>query len=800
MNKSRWIMGVVAGLMFAVGARAEDTIWKFQMAPTNGTAFLDFARVTETDMYARAVGYGWKEAGKQTGAVAEEPRGDDLARSCIQSKLGQVMEFCVDVPNGEYEVVFWMGTMGHYRFPSRTWECKAEGETKCGDKVDAKTFRHLYYARYYGVDYTSNDKGLWTKYVEPCFSQRTFSVKVNDGQLNVAWKSEALGCNSDNWCPSCPLNGMMVYAKDNKGQAETELKRITRSRQRGYDAFWTENKKDGIAGFASAALPSREPYAATAQDKARGYVLFVRNYMDLVFPDTVPAREEVGGDLKMFATPGEYETVALGIQPLEDLQDVEIKVSELKSKAGDAIPPDQVNVEQVIYNAWASWRTADYVIMPEYTMHRSKADIPAGTTKQYFLTAKVPAEAKAGLYHGKVTVTAKGRAASEMELKVKVLPFKLAPLDGHSISFQWHFMPFYFLNHYPTPEEDWWPVVEKHLIDQREMGHTAACWLAGWPLTGIEVKDGKASGKWQSSSVTEELTDKYFKLVSKVMPRGNIVIALYGTLYNAKDVVAIGPYKYPSEEWKIAVRYLFDSFKQMAAKYELQPLFLLAGEVSNSGLPGIRRTEELFKFARTIPDVKLADMANGPQEVKVLAPYCDVMGVNYPVLDEANINYIKNNAKTFFLYQGHNRFDYGFYYWRIGARGDVVEFYNSIYGDPFNNLDSAGCENSDYSGTDVSKVGPDGEPVHLLRYYFCREGADDARYLNTLEGLIGKAKASGDPKKVEKAQAAQKVLDEIMANINIDFSWYGTTGSWWKSADFETTRWKIAQEIMNLQD
>ena len=801
INRCLIIFSVIMAMAVSP-VRAEGQLWKFQFGPTNAPKFSDFVLVSPVDQYNQAVGYGWITNARLQASTAKEPLGDDLARSCVYSKPvhrgpAYALDFCLDVPDGQYEVFFWMGRQGHYVFPARSFDVTAEGETVCRENiVDATNFYHSYFAPSCGVDLNPGDS-LWKTYIAPHFPLRHFAVTVKDGQLNLSWKSEKINHSSDNWCAICSVRGMMVYSADNKEAAEQELRQIDRMRQKGYDGCWTEVIKE---------KDPPDVYAPNKEDTERGYVLFSRHYMDNIYPRTKPRTTEVTGELKVFMTPGEYEPVALGVYPLTDLKKARVTVGDLASKDGNVLPKEAVRVELLIYNVEERRRTAEYTIIPQYGMVRPEFDIRLGTTKGYLLIIKAPEDAKPGLYQGKVTFSAEGKPVRELALKVKILPFHLMPLEGHSISFQWHTRLWYVAQQYPVSDEVYWAAVEKQLIDQLEMGCNAAPWGTPGPFQGITVKDGRAEGRWTTAGNKVEDTEKYYQMCGRILPTNSYaVVSLYrqfgcGTKINKKNdsyFLNIGPYQYPSEEWKIATRYMLASFDGMIRRNGLRPIFYTAGEVSNGGLPGIRAVEEMMKtFLNTLPGYEYAGMMNGSSEVKILAPYFNIVGMNYGVpLNEEYISYVKSLGKTLFNYQAHDRFGYGFYYWRIGAKGTITEYYNQSLGDQFNQLD----DSYPHYDEGVVKIGPDLEIYHLLRYYKCREGIDDAKYLNTLSHLIEQARKSGDAQRIALADTAQKTLDEIMNGINYDITWY-MRGNRWRAEDYDSNRWKIAQEIINLRE
>jgi len=796
----RYLMIISALMAVTVStARAEGQLWKFQFGPTNAPKFSDFVLASPADRYTPAAGYGWSTNCKLNARTSEEPVGDDLARSCVYSSPMEgpdcAQEFCLDVPNGQYEVFFWMGRLGYYVFPDRSFEVTAEGAAVCGEQISATNFYHNYFAPLCGVDFNPGDS-LWKTYISPHFPLRRFAVTVKDGQLNLRWKSEKINHSSDSWCAYCPVSGMLVCSADNKEATEQELRRVDRMRQKGYDACWMEQVQGKDAA---------DVYVPNKEDNERGYVLFTRHYLDRIYPRSKPRITEASGDLKAFMTPGEYEPVAFGVYPLTDLRKARVTVGDLASKDGNVLPKEAIKVELIVYNVAAERGTSEYTIIPQYGMVRPDFDIKQGTTKEYLLTIKAPEDAKPGMYEGKVTFSAEGKPSRDLALKIRILPFRLAPLEGHSISFQWFPFLCYVRQQYPVPDEIYWPMIEKQLVDQREMGCNGACWITSWPFKGITVKDGRAEGRWNIGAYNIDDAEKYFQLCGQVFPtNGSAIITLYrifGTAGKHKTgswFYDMGGYFYPTEEWKTAAKYILASFDGMVRRNGLRPVFYTAGETSNGGLPTIRAVEDMMKsFLCTLSGYEYAGMFNGENEVKILTPCFNIVGMNNGTpLNEENISRVKSKGKTLFHYQAYNRFGYGFYYWRMGARGTVTEFYNTAEGDQFNQLAAARIH---YGGEDVVKIGPDGEIYHLLKYHESREGIDDAKYLHTLSRLIEQARKSGDAKRVALADQAQKTLDEIMNGINYDYSWY-MRGNWWRAEDYDANRWKIAQEIINLKE
>ncbi|MDD5728143.1 MAG: DUF6067 family protein, partial [Victivallales bacterium] len=384
-------------------AGGEKQLYKFQFAPDNAPAFLDFVKVSKKQAYTPAAGYGWKNPAVLVEKLNKDPGGDILARSYVANVFGRDMEFLLDVPNGKYEVVFWMGDAGSYAYPSRSFTVFAGGQTAYHEEIDTATYYNKYFCRTYGVDWTMKDTSLWDKYVAPEFPRRTFITEVKNGQLSLRWYAIGINHRTDAYCADCRVHGLMVYPLELKAAAGRELQQCDKSRRRGFNSFWREVRNE---------TASARPLVMTEEDKKAGYVLFTRHYMNYVYPSTIPAEDERLQTLKVFAAQGEYEPITFSVRPVVDLRDVKISVSDFKNKNGAVINNSAITVEWIVHNVWPAH--GKYVVMPEYSMKKNLVDLTAGTAKQCWLTLKVPDDAQGGLYHGTVTFAPRNSLARQI--------------------------------------------------------------------------------------------------------------------------------------------------------------------------------------------------------------------------------------------------------------------------------------------------------------------------------------------------------------------------------------------------
>lgn len=163
----------------------------------------------------------------------------------------------------------------------------------------------------------------------------------------------------------------------------------------------------------------------------RGYVIFSR--FDGVYPNSIPMNEEITETLTTFATPGESEPVTFSVYPLKELGKVKIRIDDLIDENGNKIEKDNVDIRTV--KCWLQRSTFKDNIkeqknIPELLLKmENDTAINKRMTKQFWLTVKVPDNAKPGKYQGMVFFETEKGETTRIALNVRILPFKLEKSD-----------------------------------------------------------------------------------------------------------------------------------------------------------------------------------------------------------------------------------------------------------------------------------------------------------------------------------------------------------------------------------
>ncbi len=204
-------------------------------------------------------------------------------------------------------------------------------------------------------------------------------------------------------------------------------------------------------------------------------------------PDLYPADGRLAGTLDIVAAQGEFEPASFLVYPQKNVDKFELKVSDLKGKKGGTIPASAldlklvkiwyqcgagwfgfmadplartltpellVNDENLIYvdgktqdnyarysnadgTAHYEWISADFMVT-DYKFSNmvriallNDADtlqpvvLNKDEFKQFMVTAKVPNDAKAGIYTGTIDMIADGKTVGTIPIQLGVLPFSL---------------------------------------------------------------------------------------------------------------------------------------------------------------------------------------------------------------------------------------------------------------------------------------------------------------------------------------------------------------------------------------
>jgi hypothetical protein len=158
-----------------------------------------------------------------------------------------------------------------------------------------------------------------------------------------------------------------------------------------------------------------------------GFCLFDKPLFDYVLPDTLPEQQDIISDIEISASPAEFEPATFIVYSDTGLFNVTVEKSDL-SDGTNTIPAENVDIrvvkvwEQAGYDTAIEFNEGSGVMVPELLLYDDsenlrtcnpncsipydapsistvlRTDVPAGTSKQFWITVEVPEDAEPGTY------------------------------------------------------------------------------------------------------------------------------------------------------------------------------------------------------------------------------------------------------------------------------------------------------------------------------------------------------------------------------------------------------------------
>ncbi|RLE31206.1 hypothetical protein DRJ54_00980 [Candidatus Acetothermia bacterium] len=525
------------------------------------------------------------------------------------------------------------------------------------------------------------------------------------------------------------------------------------------------------------------------------YVVYAKSWLEHVLPDTLPDEGEITEGLWTFATPGEYEPLSFSIFARRDLENVQVRVGRLVGESA-IIPEEELDLRVVRVMEKRRHSRAgpeETELVPEILDYNSPQNIPAGTSKQYWLIVHVPQDTPPGTYRGEIFIQPGNAPARELDLEILVLPFTLAPPARH-----------YSLAYFPL----------------REFGGRE---LPGDPLTYMrqDYQDMLLHGITSPSL--------YIPLEVSRGPDGSVEID-YSAFAAAMDLLAELGFPGPVH-WR-GIYHLYRDLKRLGLPSgEIEALYSEAVATvvrlrEERGWPEIyffpvdepfghpEKEAEFYYLApliKRVPGAQVELSLDGVVELPPEAdPYVDVRAYNGWAVDlalsrlpfpeiAAQLEAAGDVAWVYYNLRGlggrpeFSRAVAGFYLWNSPFSGLAAWTYHIFFGDPYDDLDGPRGDFA-YAYPDPDRNFAPTLPT--LRWEGFREGVDDLRYLTTLEGAL--AVAQEEPEKRAAVARAQALLGELKAQIERCGPELRGLLAYLEPEDYQAWRWRIAQAILEL--
>ncbi len=717
--------------------------------------------------------------------------------------------FSCALPNGTYTCSLYVGGLWRTDIREMNHVVEINGERVVDDTRDYNELMDDEYFRYVHATLVTPDdlerKGLavYDRYIRPRYRRHDFAVEVVNARMAVKAVS--------GFMQAIIITPIAMAAAHEKAIAALDVQLAEEFAANWAELLPTDSGRGAHSG----------DYEPTARDQQRGYVIFRRHWMQAVEYDSRPDPEDVGADLALFATPGEYEPVTFSILPLKDLRNVTVTPTALRAEGGAELPADVVRVWylQQKQDRRPTPATAYSIVgtfLPDWDVRELFKDI----VQRCWLSIKVPEAAEPGVYRGEVRFAPQDAPAAVLNLSLRVMPFKLErPERLHVMRRASNQVLVPYPSRYPVLEGDVrnkqfyrWAV----LMDLHEHGFAPE--FSVWWRTAYSREAGRTD--WDRDDSLSGPATQTLQLI-KDSPFGRQDTLLVNGAPLAQYHL-IPAFDTSTDQWSIedTRRWLKDLSAKLA-EFEFTKAYLHASAEESHFPPG-KGAEGWIRFLQFVrenraewPNIFTMHTCNTAWGQPMAIEEADLVGLGmfHGVRTDAEeqVAMARASGKPFILYGCRGRMVPGYYLWKAGAVGSFHEFYGPYYGVPNNDWDNGlGMDNNARQVMNESPgwcnvtYSPTGRMIGSWFWEEAREGVDDDAYLCTLQSLIEETAQSKAPAVAAARRSAQQALSEI--GDLVDLSLVGLGGRKglalyrpFAPEDFDGLRWKAALAIAQLK-
>ncbi len=738
----------------------------YDFGPPGSPPLRGFTRVSPETVYTPGRGYGLREARVWRAFDALQP--DPLYQTFVCIEDG---EFVTDLAPGAYHVFLNLdspsGYWGEYQV-YRERVVRANGVEVVHDTMDLDRFLAKYF-RFAEVE-DRPEESAFDKYQDAYFDEKEFDVEVTDGQL-------ALEFEGQNWANA--LSALVIYPASEAEAGAEYLANLRERRRFHFDNAFKRVLPDPHRD-ARGVVPAFEP---TDGERHRGFVPFVRDWMEDVPYNAVPRREEVVEALEVFASAGEMEPIVFSVHGLSDCGEATVAVSDLAGPGGASVPASSVRLGVVSHRVTRV--TADggvYTIKPRLIMPRSTVQLRASDTATFWLTLEAPPHLEPGVYKGMVMISTEKAGGLPLTLSVRLFATPLDELDvaagpwGSTIDLPWY-------------EDDLGDrnrdLFRRSLARLREYGCTSFSGIPTLTLTG-----------WDNGTPIIDFSRADWEMAeARAAGFEGIVVNYNGGVRGFDnywmDLGAMGAAGFDS--YGEFLRPILAAVGEHAREADWLPFALnLCDEPIGADIE--RATENALAWKEAAP---LGILTTGATSVSsadpddahlALAKALHIANVN--VHSEEAVAALKAAGGDWAFYNEGNRWTFGAYMFKCarerGMRFRLSWHWNNAAGDPYYALD---CREDDYAWCVTNAAG---ELVPWIGFERdIREGIDDYRYMLTLARLVKEHPTH------PAAEAGRRLLEEKLSAFELGDR---SHDSLWPTSEFRTYRLQLAEAIEALAE
>ena len=422
-----------------------------------------------------------------------------------------------------------------------------------------------------------------------------------------------------------------------------------------------------------------------------------------------------------------------------------------------------------------SARSSAYV--PPTISQILRTDIPANTSKQFWITVHVPETAVAGTYTGALTIKTPSQAIATLPLELEVLPFTLLePRQTYSTS---HLMD---INN---------PFVREELADIRRHGFKAMnLWVSGKSPENV---------RQQLALLEEAGFEDPIALHGKDRENAALAKALQASKFNGYLQGQGEPSVLDAETMRHSIRH------HIRESYNIHQLGVRVGVPVGRNVvemlvdpqsraydqvdPLTGKTFRTLGITDEIPEYPQYGIGQDHRKKRNEPFHAYIRGLRQGTVEKSSAMHEVMYWQAWRERPLVNRMLGGVYLWNSRLDGvSAVSYQGAIggsYGDPNDDFDSRSSRGGGTRDNTLTYVSAQG-PIPTLQWEALREAYDDVRYLTTLYAALDELKKSDPAQARQIERQVDKHLEKYQdARDHVDFT----------GRDYEDTRALLVAKI-----
>jgi glycosyl hydrolase family 123 len=540
----------------------------------------------------------------------------------------------------------------------------------------------------------------------------------------------------------------------------------------------------------------------TVQEKKRGFILFKRALSEIVYPNTIPSVKERLSSLKGFACRGQFETLTFSIYPNRELKNLKVRISDFKN-GNSIIAQDNINVKlqtywKIPYPSYATkgtWRQCPE-LLEKVSVHNS----PAKQCQRYWITVKVPQNAKAGFYKGAVTLWDDSYdKAVKIPISFRVMSFDL--LSDPNKFFSAYYYDIMWNHNTASKSKE-----ENDFIYRAAVNNYKSMLDHGFnimPTVYLYYNSSKDEIYARKGDLVMKAAKEAGFKNTKFVP-GCFLLHDFIKKYSKESLKGWSKYKNKELDPKVRTKLakLFADFnKKWLAKGYPQMYCCPIDEIPPSGWKfGTQIFEAVKKSGMKVYITKNPMAPDAHHYEKIVDAFCTQAFT-------PEYKKVVNSRLEYWCYPNHNawevripsvmcnggRMTYGLGFWRSGFKVIIPWAWSCSRGKiPASYIDP---KEYAYAGNQTDK---NGEVINTTYWECFRAGRDDGRYIYTLQKSIVEHEKNKNKECVKLCRTGRELLQKIWNSIVPEIKYKGPETISIPAEDFMKLRWQMAALIENL--